>query len=344
MPYVQDSLALDPALLRYLAEACGELAKASTVERIAEVIGIYAQQHFQADGVTLDFPALQYIEHWPERHEGDAFLASISVLAQSAGALESVSVHWRQARVAAQHEHAILDVLTRAAVLAVKAVTSEDKGQPPTGQYVARERARFFEFQRQVRSLLAVVRSIVRRTVDFPQSKEEYAAHLEGRLDALARVQGFMLRAPEAKVDLEELVRAEFLAQAIGDECMRIAGPRILLSGKAAETLGLVFHELTTNAIKFGSLSHPQGTVLVTWDRQPKDRSVVHLQWREHSQAVVRPATIDRGFGFELIEKVLPYELDAKSTLTIGPGGAHCAITFTAGLDGSRARGESLPT
>lgn len=192
----------------------------------------------------------------------------------------------------------------------------------------ADERQRFFDFQRQVRGLLAIVRSIVRRMAESSTSVEDFAAHLEGRLGALARIQGFLLRAPDAAVDLEELVRAEFLAQTIRDERFELSGPRILLSAKEAGTLGLALHELTTNAIKFGALASARGRIRVEWQCSTTEaHTTATLQWREHTEHVTAAAS-HQGFGFELIEQTLPYELGGTSSIVLHPGGLACSISF----------------
>jgi two-component system CheB/CheR fusion protein len=189
------------------------------------------------------------------------------------------------------------------------------------------ERQRFFDFQRQVRGLLAIVRSIVRRMAESPTSVEEFAAHLEGRLGALARIQGFLLRAPDVLVDLEELVRAEFLAQSIPDEQFQSTGPRILLNAKEAGTVGLALHELATNSIKFGALASARGRVHVEWTRSAEGPARATLEWQEHAERVISAAT-HRGFGFELIENTLPYELDGTSSIVLHPEGLRCSVTF----------------
>ena len=193
----------------------------------------------------------------------------------------------------------------------------------------ADDRQRFFDFQRQVRGLLAIVRSIVRRMAESSTSVEDFAPHLEGRLGALARIQGFLLRAPDAPVDLEELVRAEFLAQAIADEQFELSGPRILLSANEAGTVGLALHELATNSIKFGALSSPRGQIHVGWQRSASTQvpASATLEWRERSEHVI-PAASRKGFGFELIEQTLPYELGGTSSIMLHPGGLVCSINF----------------
>jgi two-component system CheB/CheR fusion protein len=189
------------------------------------------------------------------------------------------------------------------------------------------ERRRFFDIQRQVRGLLAIVRSMVRRMADSAGSVEEFAAHLEGRLGALARVQGFLSRAPDAPVDLEDLARGEFLAQSITDEHFDIKGPRTLLAAKEAGTLGLALHELATNSIKFGALARADGRVEVEWTRSGHSPEHATLEWREQTRQVVCAAT-HKGFGFELIEQTLPYELGGTSSIVLTPAGLRCSITF----------------
>jgi two-component system CheB/CheR fusion protein len=161
------------------------------------------------------------------------------------------------------------------------------------------------------------------------QSVDEYAAHLEGRLGAIARVQGFLMRAPGTLVDLDELVSSEFLAQSIPDEQLQVAGPRTLLGSKAAETLGLALHELTTNSIKFGALAHSQGCVRVLWRRDPVDPGCIVMDWLETGGPPISQP-IAKGFGFELLERTLPYELGGRSSVTLEPAGLHCLIIFAA--------------
>ncbi len=325
MPNGVYSSALDVPAVRYLAAAVQELTRAASTEQLAGIVARGARDLCGADGIALHRQGFAPLEHWPtQRREAPA--SSVSLMADADGPLTSLSVHWRTRHTVNADEMVFLDVLAHAVALALKALPEQETR--PTGPYVARERARFFGFQRQVRSLLALIRSIVRSTVDTAASTEEYAAHLEGRLGALARIQGFLLRAAEARVDLEELVRSEFLAQSIAESRLRVSGPRILLTGKAAETLGLALHELTTNAIKFGALRGTQGTVEVVWHVEDSQRARVKLVWRECGRGVDMPAELRKGFGFELLEKTLPYELGGTSAVSLGPAGLVCSVTF----------------
>jgi two-component system CheB/CheR fusion protein len=190
--------------------------------------------------------------------------------------------------------------------------------------------ARLFEHRRQVRDMLAVIRAIVRRTAHSRGSVEDFAAHLEARLGALARVQEILMRVGGDGVDLAELVSGEFLAEAIPHDCVSIEGPRVRLAGKVAAPLALALHELTTNAIKFGALSVPQGRITVCWNIDSHEPERIRLEWREHGISIVSDAPRVVGFGTELIEKTLPYELRARTALDFAPGGVHCLIEFRA--------------
>jgi two-component sensor histidine kinase len=190
-----------------------------------------------------------------------------------------------------------------------------------------REQSYLFEHRRQIRGLLAMIRAIIRRTARSDQSAEEYAALLEGRLGALARVQDMLMRVPHASADLMELASAEFLAQGGPEDRVTLTGPSMPLPGNAAASLALALHELTTNAIKFGALSTAQGRVAVAWDENERD-GFLRLEWREAGVPILLTAPREHGFGVELLENTLPYELGARTSVEFAPGGVVCVIEF----------------
>ena len=184
------------------------------------------------------------------------------------------------------------------------------------------------ELQHRVRNTLAVVRSITRRTAETSDTVEDYAMHLEGRIDAFARAQAMATRAPDAGVDLEEFLREELLTLTVRDEeKARIDGPPVRLRAKTANSIGLAIHELATNALKYGALSGAGGHIDVIWriDGTDGDRWL-KLEWRESGVSVAGVAPRRRGFGSELIERTLRYELDARTELQFTPGGIRCVI------------------
>jgi len=184
------------------------------------------------------------------------------------------------------------------------------------------------ELQHQVRNMLAVVRSVAQRSSETSESVEEYAMHLDGRLTALARVQGAMVSNPRVKLDLHTLISDELLSFH-AQEGMQIdlSGPPILLHPQAAGTLGLVFHELATNAVKFGALSHAEGRIAVSWRLSSDPWPNLVVTWREHDgPPVAAPAR--RGFGLGLIEEGLFYALKGRAALRFEPEGLCCTIVL----------------
>src|SRR3712207_1903194 len=122
------------------------------------------------------------------------------------------------------------------------------------------------ELQHRVRNTLAVVRSIARRTAETSASVEDYAMHLDGRLNAFARTQAILTRNPAAGVDLAYIIAEELLSyDAHEGRQVSISGPSVRLQPAAAETFALAVHELATNAVKYGALSSPEGRIGVHW-------------------------------------------------------------------------------
>jgi PAS domain S-box-containing protein len=192
-----------------------------------------------------------------------------------------------------------------------------------------RQRVLMHELQHRVRNTLAVVRSIASSTGESSDTVQDFAAHLEGRLSALARTQMVLTRAPGAGVDLEEMVRQELLAQAAADVRIDVSGSDVRLSPKAAEVLTLAIHELATNAVKYGALGGSQGRVKVHWSTSSQgEETWLALVWRESGVQMAATAPRREGFGTELIEVRVPYELDGRGELQFLPGGVRCEINF----------------
>lgn len=183
------------------------------------------------------------------------------------------------------------------------------------------------EFRRQLRSLFAVLRAIVRRSANGESSKSDYAAYLEGRIGALARAQDMLMRAPEDGIDLEEMVHGELLAQAAPASRYRAIGPDTRIGREAAMPLALAFHELALNALLHGVLGQPSGELEIRWDHEGSDgRKRLRLLWEERGAPIPRHPPTLKGFGLELIEKTLPYELDAGTRVEWLERGARIEI------------------
>jgi two-component sensor histidine kinase len=194
-----------------------------------------------------------------------------------------------------------------------------------------RQRLLLAELQHRVRNTLSVVRSIARRTAATSETTDDFAMHLDGRINAFARVQGAVTRDPDAGIDLEMLVAEGLLAVGAheGEQVKGIRGPKVWLQPKAAETIALAIHELSTNALKYGALCAENGRIAVGWDYEGTDgQTRLVLRWIESGVRLSGERPERHGFGTELIERTIAYDLGGDATLEFDRDGLRCTISL----------------
>jgi PAS domain S-box-containing protein len=204
-----------------------------------------------------------------------------------------------------------------------------------------RQQVLLAELQHRTRNLLAVVQSIAAQTLRKSESLQDFAAEFESRLRALGRVQSLLARASHQDISLSELIKAELTAHgdgAVTPDKVRIEGPHVAMPATSAQALGLALHELATNAVKYGALAQPQGKLRIVSRVVPGDTSLLVLDWTE--SGVSMPAERKRrGYGTELIERALPYQLGAKTKLDFGDDGVRCQIAVPLKRSGGAKHG-----
>ena len=189
------------------------------------------------------------------------------------------------------------------------------------------------ELQHRTRNLLSVVQSISDTTLAAAGSLADYGSEFNNRLKALARVQGFLSRQDDGAATLAELVQAELVAVGVRPDGERIVidGPPVTFAHESMQLLALALHELATNALKHGALNGARGRLDVRWqilDRAKKPH--LELTWVE-SGVELDQHTADplrQGFGRELLEHALPYQLDAETKLELGEDGMRFRLTL----------------
>jgi two-component system CheB/CheR fusion protein len=182
------------------------------------------------------------------------------------------------------------------------------------------------ELSHRVKNSLAVVSSIAERTLPDGEPKDD----LIGRFHALGRTHDLLSQAGWTEAPLRDLVRRELAPHIAGDGSnARVDGPPIMLKPQAALLLALVMHELTTNAAKYGALSTPGGRVDVAWAIAGGSHRYLELTWTEQGGAKIGGLP-KRGFGTELIERGIRFELEGEAELGVVDGGLHCRIVIPA--------------
>jgi two-component sensor histidine kinase len=161
------------------------------------------------------------------------------------------------------------------------------------------------------KNVISVVQAIATRTLTPGISVTEAAPRLNERLFALSRTYESLIEAGEDRVPIRKVVTNETSAFS---NRISLNGPPILLDAKAAQTLGLIVHELATNAAKYGPLGAEEGTVTVEWAAL-NDGTVdqFRFRWIEDGGPPVSQPTA-KGFGSVLMMDVASAQLSAQVT------------------------------
>ena len=173
-------------------------------------------------------------------------------------------------------------------------------------------------------NLLAVIQSIVARTLIGANPLVEERNTLTRRLQALARSQSALMSKSFQGALVAEIIRLEFEGFSDGVEAH---GPDVLLNSRAAQTFALLLHELATNAVKYGALSQPdKGQIDICWSIEGESEEARFIfEWKERNGPLVMPPT-RKGFGSVLLERLASQDFGAQPTITFAPQGLSYSI------------------
>jgi two-component sensor histidine kinase len=178
------------------------------------------------------------------------------------------------------------------------------------------------ELQHRVKNSLSVISALAIQSLRHKADDAALQSFL-GRVGALSMATDLILQGNSANGDLRDIV--EKITSPYRNKAadpFAISGPSIALSANRATAVGMILHELSTNAVKFGSLSVPSGTVSIAWQEQA---GAVVLTWQEQNGPPVQ-APARRGFGTRLLESVVSRELAGTFVHEFLPGGLLCRI------------------
>ena len=185
------------------------------------------------------------------------------------------------------------------------------------------------ELNHRVKNTLAVVQALAAQSVRGAASTEEGLQSLNSRLSALAVAHDLLTEKHWQGTELSAVV-SKVLAPHLPQEGKRIrlSGPRVELTPKQSISLSMAFHELSTNAVKYGALSNPNGYVDIGWRR--KSPGAVEINWKERGGPTVA-APVRRGFGITLLESGLAQDLEGVVELKFDADGVQCRLAFSHG-------------
>ncbi|MFT3809081.1 MAG: HWE histidine kinase domain-containing protein [Micropepsaceae bacterium] len=202
------------------------------------------------------------------------------------------------------------------------------QGMDRTKDVEAEQRQRILldELNHRVKNTLATVQSIAKQTLKDTESPAAARGAFEARILALSHAHDLLSRSSWAGADLRTILTREL--RPYGSERADLDGEPVRLTPRAAVALGMVAHELATNAAKYGALSNGEGRVMAAWRLEAgKTGKTLNLDWRELGGPKVSPPS-KRGFGSRLIRMSLEGELGGSTDLRFDPDGLTCNISI----------------
>ncbi len=187
------------------------------------------------------------------------------------------------------------------------------------------------ELNHRVKNTLATVQSLASQTARGAPTPAAFRASFEGRLIALSKAHDQLTMHHWESADLRDLLSGGLAPYAgAGPERVILRGEDIMLRPRAVLTLAMVFHELTTNAAKYGALSVPGGQIEIRWQPVPAEagaRPMLRIDWIERGgPPVVAPKK--RSFGSKLIEGSVAAEHGGSARMAFEPAGLRCEIVM----------------
>src|SRR5262245_52930018 len=157
-------------------------------------------------------------------------------------------------------------------------------------------------------------------------SIDEFTRSLKWRIQSMAAAHELLSQKGWNGVGLEAIARNQLAPYAAAAN-IAVSGPEVTLTPAAIQAMGMVLHELVTNAIKYGALSVPTGRVTVTWDLNSKRHATkLVLAWREFGGPFA--SEVKSGYGTRLIRELVPHELGGTVNLDFAADGVTCRIEF----------------
>jgi two-component sensor histidine kinase len=179
------------------------------------------------------------------------------------------------------------------------------------------------ELDHRAKNVLAVAHSMLRLT--RADSIGDFVAAVEGRIKALSRVHRQVAENRWEGAELRVVIEGSLEGLSEGGASALLDGPNLWITPAAAQVVGILLHELATNAAKHGALSTQEGSVEIRWTGAPDGG--LRLTWREQKgPPVIAPAR--KRFGSHVIERNVPDQLGGSAKLDWHPLGLQCEFVI----------------
>nr|WP_246504875.1 sensor histidine kinase [Microvirga antarctica] len=184
------------------------------------------------------------------------------------------------------------------------------------------------ELNHRVKNTLAVVQSLALQTLRNSPTLAAFREAFQARLLALSATHNILTQELWESASMREILCAELNPfGGVDGQRVSLTGEPVRLTPRQALGFGMAFHELATNAAKYGALSSQIGSVAIDWQVTNEDGCPhVVVDWTERDGPVVQEPE-RKGFGSRLIERSICAELDGALTMRFDPGGLRCSFS-----------------
>jgi two-component sensor histidine kinase len=180
----------------------------------------------------------------------------------------------------------------------------------------ARRQLMLREVEHRAKNTLALVQAAVRMGASGTSDAQELARAVEARVAALGRSQSVLTTVGAEGAELRQLIEQEVLpfaphVSSPGERRLVLDGTATRVTAPAAQALTMTFHELATNAAKYGAFSSTEGNVRISWHIDAQ-RGALVLDWSETNGPPIEARRPRPGFGTRLISTTIQHQLGGK--------------------------------
>lgn len=207
--------------------------------------------------------------------------------------------------------------------LAVRDITYRKKNEDEKNLLVR-------ELHHRVGNLFSIAAGIVNMSARTAMNTDELARSINGRLHALSASHNLVHAYSANDADLLQKAQLSSVISTILQpytcmECnvVEITGDDLLLDQETLSAISLAFHELGTNAMKYGAFSTLEGSVKVSWNMI---ENVLKLNWQEKGGPRISGKPSSKGFGTKLTEMLIEQQLKGSVQRKWDPDGLSVEI------------------
>lgn len=193
------------------------------------------------------------------------------------------------------------------------------------------------ELNHRVKNVFTLVQAVIRQSSRAHGVSGDFVRSMESRLQAMAAAQDSLLVMSDDRLSLDRLVQGQL--SHLSAHAISIDGPVVNIPGRVAPYIALALHELGTNAVKYGSLSRPEGQVSLRWEVEDGH---CHIIWQESGGPRTEPPD-GTGFGSTLLTRVAAAALGGPTEHCFAPEGVRWSARFPIARDIRMVRTADAP-